>query len=69
MNYRNAFNSIASLQNYNAWQQSGLIGVSKVVSIKSKLFKKTKLMLLWDMLSSQQIPKAQPIVFRIGYNF
>jgi hypothetical protein len=69
MKYRNAFKSIASLQNYNAWQQSGLIGVSKVVSIKSKLFKKTKLMLLWDILSNQQIPRAQPIVFRVGYSF
>ena len=69
MNYRNAFNSIANLQNYRAWQQSGLIGVSKVVSIKSKLLKKTKLMLLWDMLSTQQIPRAQPVVFRVGYSF
>ncbi len=69
MNYRNAFNSIANLQNYRAWQQSGLIGVSKVVSIKSKLLKKTKLMLLWRVLSTQQIPRAQPVVFRVGESF
>ena len=67
-NYKSAFSSIGQLQNKSAWQQSGLLGLSKIVSIKSKLFKKTKVMLLWDMLSYQQVPRAQPIVFRIGYN-
>ena len=51
------------------WHSSGLLGVSKVVSLKTKFFKKTKMQLLWDMLSYQQIPKTQPIVFRVGYNF
>lgn len=52
-----------------AWQQSGLVGVSKIVSIKSNFFKKTKLQLLWDFLSYQQVPKGQPVKFRVGYNF
>jgi hypothetical protein len=69
MNYNNAFSSIAALQNYSGWRQSGLVGMSKIVNVKSKLFKKTKLMLLWDFLSYQVVPRAQPIVFRIGYNF
>jgi hypothetical protein len=69
MNYKTAFSNISQLQNLNAWQQSGLIGLSKVVSIKSKFFKKTKLQLLWDFLSYRQTPQTQPIVFRIGYNF
>ena len=47
--------------------EAGLLGISKVVSIKSKLFKKTRVMLLWDMLSYQQVPRTQPVVFRIGY--
>ncbi|WP_199119241.1 hypothetical protein [Pedobacter sp. ASV28] len=68
-NYKAAFNSIAQLQQHSAWQQSGLIGVSKVISLKTKLFKKTKLQLLWDMLSYDQVPRTQPIVFRIGYQF
>jgi hypothetical protein len=68
MNYRSRFNSIAQLQNLNQWQQSGLVGVSKVVSLKTKFFKKTKLQLLWDMLSYQQVPRTQPVMFRIGYN-
>lgn len=66
-NYRSAFNSIDQLQDLSAWQQSGLIGISKVVSLKTKFFKKTKIQLLWDFLSSAQRPGTQPVVFRIGY--
>jgi len=69
MNYRTAFSTIAQLQDLNAWQQSGLVGLSKVIAVKSKFFKKTKLQLLWDFLSCRQVPRTQPIVFRVGYNF
>lgn len=69
MNYRTEFNSIDQLKEFNAWQQSGLIGVSKVISVKTKFFKKTKLQLLWDFLSYQQKPRTQPLVFRVGYAF
>jgi hypothetical protein len=69
LNYKTAFDNISQLRSLNAWQQSGLIGLSKVISVKSKFFKKTKLQLLWDFLSYNQIPNSQPIVFRIGYNF
>jgi hypothetical protein len=68
-NYKSAFSSINQLQNYSAWQTSGLIGMSKVVSVHSPkggagggLFKKTKVQLLWDFLSYQQVPRTQPIV-------
>ncbi len=53
----------------SSWNKSGLIGISKVVSIKSKFFKKTKLQLMWDILSYQQVPRTQPVKFRVGYNF
>lgn len=53
----------------SSWNQSGLIGVSKIISIKSKFFKKTKLQLMWDFLSYQQLPRTQPVKFRVGYNF
>jgi uncharacterized protein YdbL (DUF1318 family) len=52
-----------------SWTQSALIGVSKIVSVKSKFFKKTKLSLLWDMLSYRQQPSQNPIKFRVGYQF
>ena len=68
-NYRNAFYSIDQLQDYSAWQCSGLIGVSKIIAVKTKFFKKTKLQLLFDLLSQQQVPKTQQVLFRIGYNF
>jgi hypothetical protein len=68
MNYRNEFNRVEVLRELDAWQQSGLVGVSKVVSLKTKFFKNTKIQLLWDFLSYQQVPRAQPVVFRVGYN-
>jgi hypothetical protein len=68
-NYQKPFNSIRQLHSVDNWQQSGLLGIAKVVAVQSKLFKKTKVQLLWDFLSYQQIPRAQPIKFRVGYNF
>ncbi len=68
-NYKTAFSSITQLQDQSGWQSSGLIGISKTVSVKSKLFKKTSIKLLWDFMSYQQIPRTQPILFRVGYNF
>jgi hypothetical protein len=67
MNYRNAFRRIDDLKDLDAWQQSGLIGLSKVISLKTKFFSKTKLQLLWDFMSYQQLPRSQPILFRVGY--
>jgi hypothetical protein len=61
-----AINQIAGLKN---WTQSGLVGISKIVNIKSKYFKKTKLQLLWDALSYHQRLQSQPVKFRIGYGF
>ena len=68
-NYQLPFNSIRQLNGFQNWQQSGLVGISKVIAVQSKLFKKTKVQLLWDFLSYQQVPRTQPIKFRIGYSF
>lgn len=68
-NYKSAFSDISQLRNNSAWQQSGLIGMSKTIPIKSKFFKKSKIQMMWDFLSYEQVPRTQPIVFRIGYNF
>jgi hypothetical protein len=62
-------NSLGKWNNPSAWTRSGLIGISKIVSVKSKFFKKTKLQLLWDFLSYQQVPRTQALKFRVGYNF
>ncbi|MET0463510.1 MAG: hypothetical protein ABW007_10160 [Chitinophagaceae bacterium] len=69
MNYREGFDRIAQLKDRSGWQESGLIGISKVVDMRSKLLKKTKVQLLWDFLSCKQLPKPAPIQFRIGYTF
>ncbi|MBS1598425.1 MAG: hypothetical protein JST75_09365 [Bacteroidetes bacterium] len=68
-NYQKTFNSLQQVNEIKMWQQSGLIGLSKMISLKSKMIKKTKLQLLWDVLSYYQTPRTQPIKFRVGYNF
>lgn len=69
LNYRSEFNRQPQLNGLREWQKSGLLGLSKTVSLKTKFFKKTKVQLMWDFLSYQEVPKTQPIVFRVGYNF
>jgi hypothetical protein len=68
-NYQPVFANLRQLPGIHSWQQSGLIGLSKIVSVKSRVFSKTKLQLLWDLLSYSQVPKTAPIKFRIGYAF
>jgi len=65
-NYTTPFKGV-QLPAWDRWTKSGLIGVSKTVSMKSRVFKKTKVQLLWDFLSYQQVPGTQAVVFRIGY--
>jgi len=67
MNYRSGFSRFAELRDRSAWQESGLIGMSKVADVRSKILRKTKVQLLWDFLSYRQVPKASAVVFRIGY--
>jgi hypothetical protein len=69
MNFRNEFNRLPQLQNSNNWQQSGLVGLSKVLTLKTKVLKNTKLQLVWDFLSYQQVPRTQAIIYRINYTF
>jgi len=68
-NYQQPFESLQQISSLDSWSKSGLAGISKIISVKSKKFKKTKLQLLWDFLSYQQKPVTQPVKFRIGYSF
>ncbi|MBY0477756.1 MAG: hypothetical protein K2Q24_08910 [Chitinophagaceae bacterium] len=68
-NYLTAFRRIEELKNKAVWKQSALIGMSKVISVKSNFFKKTKVQILYDFLWKQQVPVTQPVLFRMGYNF
>jgi hypothetical protein len=68
-NYTTPIVSLQQLRTLSYWTQSGLIGLSKTVPVKSRVLKQTRLQLLWDFLSYQQVPKTTPILFRVGYNF
>jgi hypothetical protein len=69
LNYLTPFSSFKDIRLLSQWTPSGLIGVSKTVSMKSTVFKKTQVSVLWDFLSYQQVPRTQPFVFRVGYSF
>jgi hypothetical protein len=71
LNFQQAADSLRQLHGYDLkdWSKSGLLGISKIVSLKTKFFTKTKLQLLWDFLSYQQLPRTTPVKFRIGYSF
>ncbi len=69
MNYNARFKNIDQLQNYSDWQQSGLVGLTKKLNIKTKFFKGTSVQLLYDMLYRQHNPVSQPVLFRMGYSF
>lgn len=61
------FASLSQTRVSSLWQESGLIGVSKMVSIPGKVIKKTKASLLWDFLSYSEMPRTQTIKFRLQY--
>jgi len=65
-NYLSAFESLDQLRSVAGWQKSGLIGISRQYQISSKV--KGKAQLLFDFLSFSQIPKAQPVIFRVGWS-
>lgn len=67
MNYRSQFSNFEILDNYSAWQQSALIGLSKKYQVSKKV--KGNAQLMYDALWKQQVPRTQPFVFRTGYNF
>ena len=68
-NYQQPQYTLHLLRDLSNWQKSGLIGLIKVIPMKTKVFKSARLQLLWDFLSYQQVPQTQPFLFRIGYTF
>jgi hypothetical protein len=63
-NYFSALYALTQLAPLQAWQQSGLIGLQKTY----KAGKRTgNIQLLWNFLYEQQLPRPQPLVFRVGY--
>jgi hypothetical protein len=68
LNYLTPFSGFRDIRQLSRWTPSGLIGVSKTVSMKSTVFKNTTVSLLLDFLSFEQTPQTQPLVFRVGYH-
>lgn len=66
-NYRAEFSRIDQLKELSAWQQSGLLGITKKYRVSKKF--KGNVQLMYDFLHAQQVPRGQPVVFRMGYNF
>jgi hypothetical protein len=69
INYNTLFKNLTELKQYNDWQQSGLVGLTKKVNIKTKFFKNASVQLLYDILYQQHNPVSQPVLFRMGYSF
>ncbi len=66
-NYQQPIYSLSQISSLSYWTQSGLVGLTKQYKIGSKM--KGNVQLLWDFLSYQQVPKTQPVLFRVGYSF
>lgn len=64
LNYLQSFGKLQEISNLDAWQKSGLIGLSKKYKISKK---QGNMQLLWDFLSYSQKPQGQAIKFRVGY--
>ncbi|WP_407524598.1 hypothetical protein PDL71_01905 [Lacibacter sp. MH-610] len=69
LNYLSASRRITYVTFKNVQKQSALFGLSKIVDMKSRFFKKTKIQILYDVFWKIQNPVTEPVKFRIGYNF
>lgn len=66
-NYNQPFADAAQLYKQNNWSRSALLGISKKYKINNKL--KGNMTLLYDFLANSQVPRTDPVKFRLGYNF
>lgn len=66
-NYNTPFGDVSQLKQFDKWTGSALIGISKKYKISSKV--KGNMILLYDFLYNQHVPRTDPIKFRLGYNF
>jgi len=66
-NYNSQLLNEEQLRNFDNWQGSALIGISKKYKVNSRL--KGNIILLYDFLHNRHFPRTDPIKVRIGYNF
>jgi hypothetical protein len=65
-NYYQAFADLQAIKDISAWRRSALAGLSKKYHIGKK---EGKVQLLFDLLYAQELPKGQPLVYRVSYSF
>ena len=65
-NYMQQFAGLSDLRNYDVWQKSALLGLTKKYNLGKM---GGNLQLLYDFLAASQVPQASPLKFRIGYTF
>jgi hypothetical protein len=66
-NYLPQLNNINLTVQPQAWQESGLVGVTKKINIAKK--KKLMFQVLFDFLGYKNIPRSSPVLFRTGWAF
>ncbi len=64
LNHLQRIEDLGLLKEPGNWQQSALVGITRKFKV-GKL--KTDARLLYDFLWRQQVPRTQPVVFRVGY--
>lgn len=68
-NHFSGFSNTPIFGSLNEWQQSGLLGISRKIPVKTKFTKGAKIQVLYDFLYMKHNPVSKPWIFRIGYNF
>lgn len=63
--YMQQFASIQTIRNFDIWQKSALLGITKKYKIGKK---QANIQLLYDFLHAVEIPQSNPIIFRIGFS-
>ena len=66
-NYLAAFAGINDIKNFDLWQRSALLGITKKYKVTKN--KTGTLQLLYDALYQTHIPQSTPLMFRMGYQF
>lgn len=65
MNHNAGFKNIEQLKNYNEWQRSALLGITKKYKIGKKV--KGEMKLLYDFLHRGHVPVSRAVIWRVGY--
>lgn len=67
--YQQPVAAVRELQKIDNWKQAGLLGLTKIVPVKMKTFKKYRLQVYYDFLYQYKLPVTEPVKFRMGYTF